>query len=52
MTRAPDKQPYEPPTLEILGSIAALTLQGPIDKKLGGSDGLRFLGQPITNASP
>ncbi len=47
-----DLRPYEPPELEIVGQVADLTLDDPIDKKLGGSDGLTFLGLPITNASP
>lgn len=40
---------YEPPTLSVLGSVHALTLQQ--DKKFGVSDGFTFMGNSITNAS-
>jgi hypothetical protein len=40
---------YEPPRLEVLGTVEALTqLQ---DKKFGVSDGFLFMGAPIANAS-
>jgi hypothetical protein len=51
MSHPRESRPYEPPELEILGQVAELTLDDPIDKKLGGSDGLSFLGLPISNAS-
>jgi hypothetical protein len=41
---------YEPPALRVMGSVAELTLY--CDKKLGGSDGFTFMGQPVTCASP
>ncbi|HMJ34010.1 MAG TPA: lasso RiPP family leader peptide-containing protein [Baekduia sp.] len=40
---------YEPPALEVLGTVADLTL---VDKKYGESDGFTFQGVSITNASP
>jgi hypothetical protein len=43
---------YEPPKLLVVGQVADLTLGDIIDKKFGGSDGMTFLGIPITNASP
>jgi hypothetical protein len=43
---------YEPPALEVLGSVHALTLDGgPIDKHLGTTDGFTFMGQGITHLS-
>jgi hypothetical protein len=40
---------YEAPSLTVLGTLHGLTEDQ--DKKLGGSDGFTFLGQPITNNS-
>jgi hypothetical protein len=40
---------YEPPALEVLGTVADLTL---VDKKYGDTDGFTFQGVPIANASP
>jgi hypothetical protein len=40
---------YEPPRLEVLGSVAELTLY--CDKQLGGSDGFTFMGASISCAS-
>ena len=40
---------YEAPSLTVLGTLHGLTED--TDKKLGGSDGFTFLGQPITNNS-
>jgi hypothetical protein len=40
---------YEPPALEVLGTVADLTL---VDKKYGATDGFTFQGVPIANASP
>ena len=37
---------YEPPALAAVGTLHQLTLQG-CDKRLGGSDGFTFMGQPI-----
>ena len=44
------RRPYEAPTLKVVGSVSALTLQQ--DKKYGATDGFTFMGVPITNASP
>lgn len=41
---------YEAPALRVAGPIADLTKEQ--DKKLGPTDGLTFMGQAITNASP
>lgn len=41
---------YEPPRLEVIGAVEALTET--IDKKYGASDGYTLLGIAITNASP
>jgi hypothetical protein len=50
-TRTNDlRQPYEAPTLKVVGSVSELTLQQ--DKKFGASDGFTFMGISITNASP
>lgn len=45
-----EKNGYEAPKLNVLGSLHELTMQQ--DKKLGSSDGFTFMGQAITNASP
>jgi hypothetical protein len=37
---------YEPPALAAVGTLHKLTLQG-CDKRLNGSDGFTFMGQPI-----
>jgi hypothetical protein len=52
MTDSPDVGSYAAPKLEILGQVTELTLDDPIDKKLGGTDGHTFLGLSISNASP
>jgi hypothetical protein len=44
------RQPYEPPRLEVLGDVEALTET--IDKKYGRSDGFTLMGVAIMNASP
>jgi hypothetical protein len=41
---------YEPPRLEVLGAVEALTET--IDKKFGPTDGYTLMGIGITNASP
>jgi hypothetical protein len=43
------KTQYEPPRLCVVGLVSRLT--GDQDKKLGQTDGLTFLGDPITNNS-
>lgn len=43
-------RPYEPPRLEVLGAVQALTET--IDKKYGLTDGYTLMGVAITNASP
>jgi len=42
---------YEPPRLVELGAFHELTLQT-CDKRLNGSDGFTFMGQPIVCRSP
>ena len=42
-------QAYEAPQLNVLGSVAQLTLV--CDKRLGGSDGFTFMGQSISCSS-
>ena len=42
-------QAYEAPKLHVLGSVAQLTLG--CDKRLGGSDGFTFMGQPVSCSS-
>jgi hypothetical protein len=41
---------YEPPRLEVLGTVEALTET--INKKYGASDGYTLMGVAIANASP
>jgi hypothetical protein len=43
-------QRYEAPKLTVLGKVEDLTQQ--CDKRLGGSDGFTFMGQPIICCSP
>jgi len=43
---------YQAPSLQVLGAVAELTQQFPCDKKLNGSDGFTFMGQPIVCRSP
>jgi hypothetical protein len=50
MTRTNDKPAYEAPTLRVLGSVQELTQF--CDKRLSGSDGFTFMGQPIVCRSP
>lgn len=40
---------YEPPALKVVGSVFELTLTDKVD---GPTDGLIFINQQITNASP
>jgi hypothetical protein len=51
MTPSHDSRPYEAPALRVLGSVHELTQQG-CDKRLNGSDGFTFMGQPIVCRSP
>ena len=48
-------EPYEAPSLAVLGTVHELTLTGGcfFDKKLGGTDGFTFMGiaVPISNCS-
>lgn len=44
-----EKPEYEAPSVSVLGSLHALTMQ---DKKYGSSDGFTFMGVDITNNSP
>jgi hypothetical protein len=46
-----ETQPYEAPTITVIGSVHELTLESPCDKRLNGSDGFTFMGQPITCVS-
>jgi hypothetical protein len=41
---------YEAPAISVIGSVHELTLMG-CDKRLNGSDGFTFMGQPITCVS-
>jgi hypothetical protein len=38
---------YEAPALVVLGALHELTLEDGCDKRLAGSDGFTFMGQPI-----
>jgi hypothetical protein len=49
MDHATTSQTYEPPALNPLGAVHALTQTQ--DKKYGDSDGFTFMGTAITNAS-
>ena len=42
---------YEAPTISVLGKVEDLTQQL-CDKRLNGSDGFTFMGQPIVCRSP
>jgi hypothetical protein len=44
------KRQYTTPQLTVHGTLDAVTQQDPT-KQFGSSDGLTFLGQPITNVS-
>jgi hypothetical protein len=46
------KATYEPPVVVELGTLQELTLQFPCDKRLNGSDGFTFMGEPIVCRSP
>ena len=46
MNAATSPTPYEPPVITLIGSVHELTQQG-CDKRLNGSDGFTFMGQPI-----
>jgi len=46
---SPNTQPYEAPSLTIIGSVHELTLG--CDKKLGSSDGFTFMGNNIVCVS-
>jgi hypothetical protein len=45
-----DSAPYEPPTLQLLGTVSELTLALQ-PKKDGWTDGMSYQGVSITNAS-
>jgi hypothetical protein len=51
MTPERDTPTYEAPALRVLGTVHELTQQG-CDKRLNGSDGFTFMGQPIVCRSP
>jgi hypothetical protein len=51
LSKAKPKPKYQPPTLIELGTLQELTLQF-CDKRLNGSDGFTFLGQPVVCRSP
>jgi hypothetical protein len=50
MQQEPNAGAYEAPALRVLGTVHELT-QG-CDKRLGGSDGFTFMGQPTVCRSP
>ena len=52
MTPPRDTPTYEAPALRVLGTVHELTQQFPCDKRLNGSDGFTFMGQPIVCRSP
>jgi len=45
MNNSSNSQPYESPALRVLGTVEAMTQY--CDKRLNGSDGFTFMGQPI-----
>jgi hypothetical protein len=45
MTNSSEIQPYESPALRVLGTVEEMTQY--CDKRLNGSDGFTFMGQPI-----
>jgi hypothetical protein len=47
MNVAETPTPYEAPAITLIGSVYELTQQFPCDKRLNGSDGFTFMGQPI-----
>ena len=52
MNHTCDETPaYEAPALRVLGTVQEMTLFG-CDKRLNGSDGFTFMGQPIVCRSP
>jgi hypothetical protein len=50
MNVAETTTPYEAPELTLIGSVYELTQYG-CDKRLNGSDGFTFMGQPIVCVS-
>jgi len=52
MNHTTDSPAYEAPALRVLGTVHELTQQFPCDKRLNGSDGFTFMGQPIVCRSP
>ena len=50
MNVAETPTPYEAPTITLIGSVYELTQYG-CDKRLNGSDGFTFMGQPIVCVS-
>jgi hypothetical protein len=50
MTPTNDTPAYEAPALRLLGTVHELTQI--CDKRLSGSDGFTFMGQPIVCRSP
>ena len=45
MSNSSETQPYESPALRVLGTVEEMTQY--CDKRLGGSDGFTFMGQPV-----
>jgi len=45
MSNSSEIRPYEPPALRVLGTVEEMTQY--CDKRLGGSDGFTFMGQPV-----
>lgn len=50
MSAATTPTPYEAPAITLIGSVHELTQYG-CDKRLNGSDGFTFMGQPIVCVS-
>ena len=50
-TPVPGITPYEAPELAERGTLHELTLMFPCDKRLNGSEGFTFMGQPIVCSS-
>jgi hypothetical protein len=45
MSNISEDRPYESPALRVLGTVEEMTQY--CDKRLGGSDGFTFMGQPV-----
>jgi hypothetical protein len=45
MTNTRETPPYQSPNLRVLGTVEEMTQY--CDKRLGGSDGFTFMGQPV-----